>query len=74
MKLWGVEALNPPRNDGAEWPEKPPRDAERWPWMGRVRPATSSANAGNRFMEVVYACSCTGCRLTGKLSFSMGPN
>jgi hypothetical protein len=31
MKLWGVEALNPPRNDGAEWTEKPPRDPERWP-------------------------------------------
>jgi hypothetical protein len=30
MILCGMEALNPPRNEGAECPEKPPWDAERW--------------------------------------------
>jgi hypothetical protein len=60
VKLWGVEAPNPPRNEGAAWAEKPPRDPERWAQMERVRPVTNSANAGKRFMELVYACSCIG--------------
>src|SRR5258708_2989582 len=56
LKLWGAEAVNPPRNEGAEWPEKPPRGAERWAQIGTVRPATNSANMGRRFIELVYAC------------------
>jgi hypothetical protein len=72
MKLWGMEAPNPPRNEGAECPEKPPRDADRWAQMGRVRPATNSAIAGKRFMEVVYACSCIGVAALRKDCCSMG--
>jgi hypothetical protein len=47
----GAERLNPPRDAGAERPEKPPRDAARWAQTGSANPITSSATAARRLMK-----------------------
>jgi hypothetical protein len=39
--------------------------------MGRVKPTTNSANAGKRFMDVVYACCCIGVAAYGKIVISI---
>lgn len=55
MDRLGTERLTPPRNAGAERPEKPPRDAPRWAQTASANPITSSATAARRLMKTWYA-------------------